>query len=158
MSTDLYQGRRLSKFFGFAASLALVVGGFQLLMLRWGTAVVALFVSIATAYFAYQLAGGRRNPALVRKKPDVPDFGSVASSSESAQYDQSMLETMEKLYGNNYGGLIGRVYNAFARQSRGEVMLLPEALADALTEAHKNPCVETWGRLKDALLSTPRKA
>jgi hypothetical protein len=143
MKEAIYTGSRLSKFFGFLSFLGLLFAVIALIRLQWGTVVTGLVVFLGAAYVGYRTAGGRRNPVLSRLD--------IESTPQWNPEQVAMFELLERKHGDDYEAIINELYFGFARASRGKVMALREELADAFEEAKRNPCAETWHRLKIAM-------
>jgi len=63
---ELYQGKFLSKGLGLISFIALVLSIFGFLTFRWRFGIVSIIISLLAVYFSYRIAGGRRNPALLK--------------------------------------------------------------------------------------------
>jgi hypothetical protein len=141
-------GSRLSSFFGSLFIGALIISIFELVTFHWVTSLIYFGLSILLAYIGYRLAGGARNPGLVRVilKEKNPEIVGIPGFSWQTKVEALFAHAEEQARGD-------------IRKAVELMVILspPQEVADAYSAVKAEPTASNWLALKEAYLRNPPK-
>lgn len=160
----IYRGNKWSKFCGILSFIFLCLGGITLVSkvhiydilskeiisseTPWKIAIIFLVLSIVLAYISYRLAGGKRNPELLKSYWSTKK-GNIDVISEPIGEWHDKIKVMFEILEQDANG------DYLAALKHLNIKHMPEEVLKAYEQTRSYPTLENWNRLRDVMINYP---